>query len=192
MRCARSTTKHPEPASRRQARPRACDCAPGGVGPCFSRGRIQMPSNAGGQKAVVKELSKLLASTYTLYLKTQNYHWNVTGPLFTSLHSLFETQYTELAAAVDEIAERIRALGARAPGSFAEFAKLSVVEEAAGERSANDMIGDLVDDQKAIADLAKSLIEAAEKAGDHATADLATARVLAHEKNAWMLRSHLE
>lgn len=151
-----------------------------------------MPSNAGGQKAVVKELSKLLASTYTLYLKTQNYHWNVTGPLFTSLHSLFETQYTELAAGVDEIAERIRALGARAPGSFAEFAKLSVVEEAAGERSANDMIGDLVDDQKAIADLAKSLIEAAEKAGDHATADLATARVLAHEKNAWMLRSHLE
>ncbi|MCC6161923.1 MAG: DNA starvation/stationary phase protection protein [Acidobacteria bacterium] len=142
--------------------------------------------------AVINELSILLASTYTLYLKTQNYHWNVTGPMFTTLHTLFETQYTELALANDEIAERIRALDAFAPGSLAEFSTLSVVKEAKGRATAKQMIETLVSDQKALAKAAHKAIDAAEKAGDQATADLGTRRVEIHEKNAWMLRSHLE
>jgi starvation-inducible DNA-binding protein len=142
--------------------------------------------------AVVNELSVLLASSYTLYLKTQNYHWNVTGPMFTTLHTLFETQYTELALANDEIAERIRALGAFAPGSLAEFAKLSVVKEAKGRSTAKEMIQILVADQRAVARAAHKVIDAADKASDQATADLGTRRVDIHEKNAWMLQSHLE
>ena len=143
-------------------------------------------------EAVVEELSVLLASTYTLYLKTQNYHWNVTGPMFTTLHTLFETQYTELALANDEIAERIRALGAFAPGSLAEFSKQSVVKEARGRSSAKEMIQALVADQKAVAKAAHRVIDAADKVSDQATADLGTRRVDIHEKNAWMLHSHLE
>ena len=143
-------------------------------------------------QTVVKELSVLLASSYTLYLKTQNFHWNVTGPMFTTLHTLFETQYTELALANDEIAERIRALGAFAPGSLAEFSKLSVVREAAGRSSAKEMIQTLAADQKAIAKVAHKVIDAADKASDQATADLGTRRIDIHEKNAWMLQSHLE
>jgi starvation-inducible DNA-binding protein len=141
---------------------------------------------------VVNELSVLLASSYTLYLKTQNYHWNVTGPMFTTLHTLFETQYTELAMANDEIAERIRALGAFAPGSLAEFSKLSVVKEAKGRSTAREMIQTLVADQRSVAKAAHAVIDAAEKAGDQASVDLGTRRVNIHEKNAWMLQSHLE
>jgi starvation-inducible DNA-binding protein len=141
---------------------------------------------------VVGELEKLLASTYTLYVKTHNYHWNVTGPMFTTLHTLFETQYNELALAVDEIAERIRALGSRAPGSYTEFAGLSEVNEDTGSPEARDMIANLVDDQQIVVDIARSLVRAAESIPDHATADLATRRLDVHEKNAWMLRSHLE
>ncbi len=144
------------------------------------------------RKAVADQLSKLLATSYTLYLKTHNYHWNVTGPMFTTLHTLFETQYTELAAAVDEIAERIRAVGAYAPGSYTEFAKLSTVKEANGHPAAKDMIRKLVADQEAVAASARKVIAAAEKAGDQASADLATRRLEVHEKNAWMLSSHLE
>lgn len=143
-------------------------------------------------QAVVKELSILLASSYTLYLKTQNFHWNVTGPMFTTLHTLFETQYTELALANDEIAERIRALGAFAPGSLAEFSRLSVVREATGRTTAKDMIKTLTADQKAIAKVAHKVIDAADKVSDQATADLGTRRIDIHEKNAWMLQSHLE
>lgn len=143
-------------------------------------------------QAVVKDLSVLLASSYTLYLKTQNFHWNVTGPMFTTLHTLFETQYTELALANDEIAERIRALGAFAPGSLAEFSKLSVVREATGRSSAKEMIRTLAADQRAIAKVAHKVIDAADKASDQATADLGTRRIDIHEKNAWMLQSHLE
>ena len=142
--------------------------------------------------SVVEPLSTLLASSYTLYLKTHNYHWNVTGPMFTTLHTLFETQYTELAAAVDEIAERIRALGAPAPGSYSEFEKLSTVKEATGKTDAKKMIRNLVADQKAVVDAARRVIEAAEAADDQASADLGTRRTDVHEKNAWMLRSHLE
>ncbi len=141
---------------------------------------------------VVQPLSELLANTYTLYLKTHNYHWNVTGPMFTSLHMLFETQYTELAAAVDEIAERIRALGAYAPGSYSAFAKLALVKEETGHPSALEMVRNLADDQKKVVDSAKKVIEAAEAADDQASADLGTRRMELHEKNAWMLRSHLE
>ena len=141
---------------------------------------------------VVEALSTLLASSYTLYLKTHNYHWNVTGPMFTTLHTLFETQYTELALAVDEIAERIRAVGAFAPGSYSAYSELSSVKEEVGRPEAKEMIRNLVSDQEAVAAAASRVIEAAEAAGDKASADLATRRLEVHEKNAWMLRSHLE
>ncbi|MBK6490016.1 MAG: DNA starvation/stationary phase protection protein [Gemmatimonadetes bacterium] len=142
--------------------------------------------------AVVDGLNVLLATSYALYLKTHNYHWNVTGPMFTTLHTLFETQYTELAIAVDEIAERIRSLGAFAPGSFTAFAKLSTVAEENGRPEAKDMIRVLTADQEAVSDAARQVIKAAEAAGDQATADLGTRRLDVHEKHAWMLRSHLE
>jgi starvation-inducible DNA-binding protein len=142
--------------------------------------------------ATVAALSQLLADSYTLYLKTHNYHWNVTGPMFTTLHTLFETQYTELALAVDQIAERIRALGSFAPGSYSEFGKVSKVKEAKGHPKATQMIRDLVVDQKKVADAAHKVIEAAEAANDQASADLATRRLDVHEKNSWMLQSHLE
>ena len=144
------------------------------------------------RKAVVEALSALLASSYMLYLKTQNYHWNVTGPMFTTLHTLFETQYTELATAVDEIAERIRALGAFAPGSLAAFSGTSSVKEESGRPEAKDMIRILVSDQNLVTVAAQRVIEAAEAANDQASADLGTRRMDVHEKNAWMLRSHLE
>ncbi len=138
-------------------------------------------------------LDALLASSYTLYLKTHNYHWNVTGPMFTTLHTLFETQYQELALAVDEIAERIRTLGWPAPGSYAAYARLSRVGDAADATpGAREMIEQLVADSAAVVDIARALIGVAEAAGDQATADLATRRIEVHEKNAWMLRSHLE
>lgn len=141
---------------------------------------------------LVETLSKLLASTYTLYIKTHNYHWNVTGPMFSSLHLLFETQYTELAAAVDEIAERIRAVGAYAPASCSAFSKLSAIEEENGYPKAIDMIKNLAADQKVIDEVARNVTKAAEVIGDQASVDLAVRRQEIHEKNAWMLRSHLE
>ncbi len=144
------------------------------------------------KSTAVAPLSTLLASSYTLYLKTHNYHWNVTGPMFTTLHTLFMTQYSELALAVDEVAERIRTLGAHAPGSYTAFAKLSKVKEENGHPNAKEMIKQLVADQAAIIDVAKAVIKAAEKDGDQVSADLATRRMDVHAKNAWMLRSHLE
>jgi starvation-inducible DNA-binding protein len=141
---------------------------------------------------VVKALSKLLADTYTLYLKTHNYHWNVTGPMFNTLHTLFETEYTEYALAVDEIAERIRAIGARAPGSYTEFAELASVKEDRGSPPAMEMIRSLVADQEATVASARDVVQVAEAAGDQATAELGVRRIETHEKNAWMLRSHLE
>ncbi|HEY5656243.1 MAG TPA: Dps family protein [Myxococcota bacterium] len=141
---------------------------------------------------VVEALSRLLADTYTLYLKTHNYHWNVTGPMFSTLHTLFETEYTEYALPVDEIAERIRAIGARAPGSYTEFAELASVKEDRGSPPAMEMISNLVADQEATVASARKIVEVAEAAGDQATADLGVRRIETHEKNAWMLRSHLE
>jgi len=136
-------------------------------------------------------LSRLLADTYTLYLKTHNFHWNVTGPLFNTLHLMFETQYTELALAVDLIAERIRALGLPAPGSYAQFAQLTSIREETGVPAAEDMIRQLVRDQEAVVRTARSIFPAVEKASDEPTADLLTQRMQVHEKTAWMLRSLL-
>jgi len=143
-------------------------------------------------QAVVDALSKLLADSYTLYLKTHGCHWNVTGPMFTTLHTLFELEYTELALAVDTIAERIRALGARAPASYRELAALASVRDGEGVSSAMEMIATIASDQRIVADAARRVADAAEAAGDRASADLAVRRIEVHEKNAWMLRSHLE
>lgn len=144
------------------------------------------------RETVAKGLSKLLADSYSLYLKTHNYHWNVTGPQFNSLHTMFETQYTELATAVDEIAERIRALGHLAPGSYKEFSALSSVSEGNSELSANEMIKDLVESQEAVVRTCRGVFPAAEEASDEPSCDLLTTRMQLHEKNAWMLRSLLE
>ena len=144
------------------------------------------------QTATTESLSHLLADSYLLYLKTHNFHWNVTGPMFTTLHTLFETEYTELALAVDEIAERIRALGAVAPGTFAAYGKLASIQEAEGVPKATDMIRELVADQAKVVAAAKAVVKAAEAAGDDATADLGIRRIQIHEKNSWMLGSHLE
>lgn len=137
-------------------------------------------------------LSRLLADTYSLYLKTHNFHWNVTGPMFQTLHLMFEQQYTELALAVDLIAERIRSLGFPAPGTYSEFAKLSTIEETLGVPPAEEMIRLLVQGQESVARTARSVFPVAEKANDEPTADLLTQRLQVHEKTAWMLRSLIQ
>lgn len=142
--------------------------------------------------AIAEGLSKLLADSYTLYLKTHNFHWNVTGPMFNTLHLMFETQYTELALAVDLIAERIRALGYPAPGTYSEFARLSTIKDAQGVPKAEDMIRELVAGQEAVVRTARAVFPAVESASDEPSADLLTQRMQVHEKNAWMLRSMLE
>ena len=143
------------------------------------------------REKIAEQLSALLADSYSLYLKTHNFHWNVTGPLFNTLHTMFEQQYTELAVAVDDIAERIRALGVRAPGSYSEFGKLTAIPEAGGNESAEDMIRSLVEGQEAVVRTARNAFPAADAANDEPTADLLTQRMQVHEKNAWMLRSML-
>jgi len=143
------------------------------------------------RQQIAGDLSKLLADSYTLYLKSHNYHWNVTGPQFNTLHLMFETQYTELAIAVDEIAERIRALGIKAPASYREFSALTSIEEGIGDESAEEMIRQLVLGQETVARTAREGFESAEQANDQPTADLLTQRMQVHEKNAWMLRSML-
>lgn len=140
---------------------------------------------------VADELAHLLSDTYTLYLKTQNFHWNVTGPLFHSLHIMFEGQYQELADAVDEIAERIRALGAFAPASYTEFSKLSSIKEAKGQYSSEEMIKTLLQDHETLAHLITSIVTKAQQAEDEGTIDLLIGRAKSHEKTAWMLRSSL-
>jgi starvation-inducible DNA-binding protein len=144
------------------------------------------------RKAIADGLSRLLADTYTLYLKTHNFHWNVTGPMFQTLHLMFETQYNELALAVDQIAERIRALGYPAPGTYADYVKLSSIKETAGVPKAEKMIALLVEGQEAVARTARSVFPVVDKANDEPTADLLTQRMQIHEKNAWMLRSLIE
>jgi len=151
------------------------------------------PLDGASRKKVAAAASRLLADSYTLYLKTHNYHWNVKGPMFTSLHTLFELEYTDLALAVDEIAERIRALGHVAPGSYTAFAKLAKVKEAGeGVPAATMMIEELAADQDRVVSTARDLFAVASAADDQASADLAPRRMQIHEKNAWMLRSHLE
>jgi starvation-inducible DNA-binding protein len=151
--------------------------------------QIDIGINEKDRQDIVTGLSRLLADSYTLYLKTHNYHWNVTGPQFNTLHQMFETQYSELALAVDEIAERIRALGEPAPGSYKAYANLTSIEEEDGVPSADDMIRQLVKGQEAVVRTARSAFRAAEAANDEPTADLLTQRMQVHEKNAWMLRS---
>jgi starvation-inducible DNA-binding protein len=147
--------------------------------------------NASDRQQIASGLSRLLADSYTLYLKSHNYHWNVTGPLFNTLHQMFEQQYTELAMAVDEIAERIRALGIKAPGSYSAFAALTKISEGTGDESAEQMISELVLGQETVARTAREIFPLAEAANDEPTADLLTQRMQIHEKNAWMLRSML-
>ena len=143
------------------------------------------------RQEIAQGLSRLLADTYTLYLKTHNFHWNVTGPMFNTLHLMFEEEYTELATAVDSIAERIRTLGYPAPGSYSEYAELSSIKETAGVPTAEEMIKLLVEGNEAVVRTARSIFPFAEKANDESTADLLTQRMSLHEKNAWMLRSLL-
>jgi starvation-inducible DNA-binding protein len=143
------------------------------------------------REQIAADLSRLLADSYTLYLKTHNYHWNVTGPQFNTLHLMFETHYTELATAVDEIAERIRALGIRAPASYREFGELTSIDDGNGEETAEEMLRQLVLGQESVARTARKAFASAEKANDQPTADLLTQRMQIHEKNAWMLRSML-
>ncbi|MGH8354862.1 MAG: Dps family protein [Pseudomonas sp.] len=142
--------------------------------------------------AIAEGLSRLLADTYTLYLKTHNFHWNVTGPMFNTLHLMLEGQYSELALAVDQIAERIRALGFPAPGSYAAYARLSSIKEEEGVPSAADMIKQLVQGQEAVVRTARSIFPLLDKVSDEPTADLLTQRMQVHEKTAWMLRSLLD
>tara|TARA_R110002072_G_scaffold57508_1_gene147828 strand:+ start:14785 stop:15234 length:450 start_codon:yes stop_codon:yes gene_type:complete len=148
--------------------------------------------NTADTKTVVEALETLLADSYTLYLKTHSYHWNVKGPMFSTLHTMFETQYTELALAVDEIAERIRALGSPAPGSYSQFMKSASVKEDPTVPKATDMISNLVADSELVVTSARKLVRAAEEVGDDASVDLGVRRIDLHEKTAWMLRSHLE
>ena len=160
-----------------------------------SQGHKLMELNIGisaeDRQQIAGGLSKLLADSYSLYLKTHNYHWNVEGPMFNTLHLMFEQHYTELATAVDEIAERIRALGVKAPGSYTAFDKLTNIDEATGDESAEEMIRQLVIGQETVARTAREAIKAADAASDEPTADLLTQRMQIHEKNAWMLRSML-
>ncbi|MNP04312.1 DNA protection during starvation protein [compost metagenome] len=142
--------------------------------------------------AIAEGLSRLLADTYTLYLKTHNFHWNVTGPMFNTLHLMFEGQYNELALAVDSIAERIRALGFPAPGTYAAYARLSSIKEEEGVPEAKEMIKLLVQGQEAVVRTARSLFPLIDKVSDEPTADLLAQRMQVHEKTAWMLRSLLD
>lgn len=144
------------------------------------------------RETIAEGLSKVLADSYSLYIKTHNYHWNVTGPMFNTLHLMFEGQYTELATAVDEIAERIRALGHIAPGSYKEFNELTSIKDGDGKSDAKTMIRELVEGQETVARTCRELFPAVEEASDEPTADLLTVRMQTHEKNAWMLRSLLE
>ncbi len=141
------------------------------------------------RKEVADKLAHLLADTYTLYIKTHGYHWNVSGPMFRSLHLMFEEHYMELRDAVDEIAERMLALGHPAPASYAEFAELTEVEDEPGVPEAMDMVRRLVEAHETVVRTARRVVAAAEDAGDVATADLATVRIETHEKTAWMLRA---
>lgn len=144
------------------------------------------------RREIADGLSRVLADSYTLYLKTHNFHWNVTGSMFLTLHTMFEQQYTELALAVDAIAERIRSLGHAAPGSYAAFSRLATVEDTDAVPRAREMIELLVTAHETVVRTARRVLSVASQAGDDATADLATQRLQVHEKTAWMLRSLLE
>ena len=160
------------------------------------KNKLSVPIDIGiterDRQKIADGLAHLLADTYTLYLKTHYFHWNVTGPMFQTLHLMFEVQYNELALAVDAVAERIRSLGHEAPGSYQAYAKLSSIEETDHVPEANDMIRLLVKGHEAVARTARKVFPVADKARDESTADLLTQRLQIHEKTAWMLRSLLQ
>jgi starvation-inducible DNA-binding protein len=153
---------------------------------------INIGIDASQREKIGTGLGRVLADTYTLYLKTHNFHWNVTGPMFQTLHLMFETQYNELALAVDAVAERIRALGLPAPGTYKQFVALSSIKEDDGIPKATDMIKRLVEGHEAVARTAREVFPLSEEANDQPTCDLLTQRLQIHEKTAWMLRSLLE
>lgn len=153
---------------------------------------IDIGIDAAKRSEIASGLSRVLADSYTLYLKTHNFHWNVTGPMFQTLHQMFETQYDELALAVDLIAERIRALGFPAPGTYQQFIALSAIKEDDGVPKAPDIFKKLVEGHETVARTARTAFKAAEAASDQPTCDLLTQRMQVHEKTAWMLRSLLE
>ncbi|NEQ87511.1 MAG: DNA starvation/stationary phase protection protein [Moorea sp. SIO2I5] len=153
---------------------------------------VNIGINEQDRKEIAEGLSRLLADTYTLYLKTHAFHWNVTGPMFNSLHLMFEQQYNELALAVDAVAERIRTLGYPAPGSYSQYAQLSSIPETSDVPEAEEMVRLLVEANEAVVRTARSVFPAAERANDESTADLLTERMSIHEKTAWMLRSILK
>ena len=154
--------------------------------------RIDIGIDHTARKDVAGGLARVLADSYTLYLKSHNFHWNVTGPMFQTLHLMFEQHYNELALAVDELAERIRALGFPAPGTYREFAALSTIKEDDGVPAAMDMVRLLVDGHETVARTAREVFKTADAANDQPTCDLLTQRLQVHEKTAWMLRSLLE
>lgn len=153
---------------------------------------IDIGIEANKRQEIASGLSRVLADSYTLYLKTHNFHWNVTGPMFQTLHLMFEAQYNELALAVDLVAERIRALGVSAPGTYRKFSDLSAIKEEDGVPKAQDMIRLLVEGHETVARTARQVFKVAESASDQPTCDLLTQRMQVHEKTAWMLRSLLE
>jgi starvation-inducible DNA-binding protein len=152
---------------------------------------VHIGIDADGRKQIADGLSVLLAESYMLYLKTHGYHWNVTGPFFSSLHTMFEQQYTELALAIDIIAERIRAIGFYAPSSFSEFAKLSAIKEDIGIPKAMEMVHNLAADNEHIIETCRKILPLCTEFGDEASTDTLTQRLHVHSKSAWMLRSHL-
>ena len=156
------------------------------------KAKIDIGISEKNREEISKGLSRFLADSYTLYLKTHNFHWNVTGPMFPTLHIMFETQYNELALAVDEIAERIRALGFKAPASYQDFMRLTLIKENLGDLSATQMISDLVLGHEQVIKTARGLFSMVQEANDEPTADLLIQRLRVHEKTAWMLRSMLE
>lgn len=153
---------------------------------------INIGINEEDRKEIAKGLSHFLADSFTLYLKTHSFHWNVKGPMFTALHDLFEKQYTELWTALDDIAERIRALGEHAPGTFTELQQLSSIREVAGTPTDEEMLTQLLEGQESVIRTGRALFDILEKVHDEPTADLLTQRMTVHEKNAWVLRSMLE
>jgi starvation-inducible DNA-binding protein len=153
---------------------------------------IEIGIDANARKSLADGLSHMLADTYTLYVKTHNFHWNVTGPMFQTLHSMFESQYRALAEGADEIAERIRALGHAAPGSFFQFSELTTIDEETGVPAAEEMIRQLVLGHEAVVRTARAVFASADAANDQVTIDLLTEHMQVHEKTAWMLRSLLE
>ena len=184
------STKPPRDAGKAAGIVPVASPAPGSSGPA-----IDIGISAQDRKHIAKELSKFLADSYTLYLKTHNFHWNVTGSMFNALHNMFEAQYTEQWNALDDVAERIRALGFNAPGSYAEFIRLSSIKEEPGLPAAPDwreMVRQLVVGNEAVCRSARKVLDVADDADDDPTEDLMTQRLNVHEKNAWMLRSLLQ